>query len=205
MLYAITLLSAGLFSLPCYGATYGNATPFENGSLFRPNFVLGIEVLIPQELQLDSFGVIYGPPEPQTPLSSNAIYALYDATGLGGDPGVLIAKTDTIAVSSTTTYSFEFSSHPVLMPGTYWMMGLYESNANPRTRIPAPGQTAPPFAYFSQSFSAGMPAAAPACIREPRGNINYYITGTPVPEPASLLLLSVQSLTLLVCSRNRSA
>ena len=98
----------------------------------------------------------------------------------------LLATTEIVNVSAVTTYMFDFNSHPTVPAGKFWMMALYESFSSPRSQFPSESG----YVYFAQPFAAGMPATVPTNTFASSVNINfnYWINGTPIPEPAAFLL-----------------
>jgi hypothetical protein len=129
---------------------------------------------------------MFGNPDYVLLRPSNAIFGLYDAAGSGGNPGALLAATDIVNVSAVTTYTFDFNSHPTVPAGKFWMMALYDSFSSPRSQYPSESG----YVYFARPFADGMPAAAPSdtFVSSINVNFNYWINGTPVPEPAAFLI-----------------
>src|SRR5579864_2753667 len=59
----LVYISAGVAAASfAAGQTYGNTSPFETYSNHSPDFVLGVQVTVPQSITLASFGLIYGLP-----------------------------------------------------------------------------------------------------------------------------------------------
>lgn len=173
--------------------TYGNTEPFEVQSNHSPNYVLGVRVVIPQAITLQSFGMIYG--LSGDPSDSNAIFGLYSSNPTGGLPLNLMAVTNPILLTTAQTYdNIAFTSTPTVAAGTYWMMALYESQANPRTGLS--GQGASQVAFWTNSYSSGMPSSAGSIQTYYGQNLNYWVNGV-VPEPASLAILGAGTLALL--------
>lgn len=191
----------GFKACGCHAATYGNTTPFDYIGNNNFDYVYGDRVDVTEPLKLTSFGLIYGHPILVPPASSNAIFGVYDSTGQNGGPGALIANTGIVNVSANATYTFDFLSNPLIAPGDYWMMTLYESIANPRLDF---GNPLSDTAWFPQPFESGMPAIAPESqIGGFRGHVhNYWINGITVPEPISVaLFLQAASITVLISRR----
>ncbi len=166
--------------------TYGNTDPFETESNHSPNYVLGVQVEIPvNQFQLESFGMMYGHENMGQPLTSNAIFGLY-TSGSNGLPEKLVAVTKQITLDTQQTYDhIAFTANPVVNSGTYWMMALYESTANPRMSLLDAGSQV---AYWSNPYANGMPDSAPAVSTYSGQNFNYWVNGTVIPEPATLAL-----------------
>ncbi len=169
----MTFLLAGIASAD----TYGNTTPFEIQSSHSPNYVLGVQVVVPIALQLQSFGMMYGHEDFGDPLDSNAIFGLYSSSDASGLPETLMAVTGPAYLTAQATYdNIAFTSTPIIAAGTYWMMALYEVDANPRMSI-LDGSSL--VAYWSNSYAAGMPDTAPASSSYEGQNFNYWINGDP--------------------------
>jgi hypothetical protein len=179
--------------------TYGNTTPFETQSSHSPNYVLGVQVVIPVDLfQLESFGMMYGHENHGDPLDSNAIFGLY-SSGTDGLPEDLVAVTNETFLTTQQTYdNLDFTDNPVIESGTYWMMALYESQANPRMSL-LDGNSL--VAYWSNPYSNGMPDSAPGITTYSGQNFNYWVNGTIVPAPGALAALGL--LGLLGARRRR--
>jgi hypothetical protein len=186
MLAASSILATCDFSMSCIAATYGNATPLSSITSEPANVVRGIQVIIPEPLTLDSFGLMYGNPGyPKFFNGSRAVFGLYDSTGVDGNPGALMATTGIVNLAAIATYTVDFSSHPTVPAATYWMMALYESRGTPRSFYPGDVvQVA-----FRQPFAEGMPTVAPAGSSTVFTTFNYWINGIPVPEPATFVML----------------
>jgi hypothetical protein len=177
---ALLLATAGA----AHAETYGNTDPFETQSSHSPNYVLGVQVVIPVDMfQLESFGMMYGHENYGDPLDSNAIFGLY-SSGNDGLPENLMAVTDEIFLSKQQTYDdIAFTDTPVIDSGTYWMMALYQSQANPRMSL-LDGSSL--VAYWSNSYGNGMPDSAPASSTYTGQNFNYWVNGTIIPAPGAL-------------------
>ena len=182
---AIVLATTGVANAD----TYGNTSPFETQSNHSPNFVLGVEVIIPvDDFQLESFGMMYGHENFGAPSISNAIFGLY-SSGADGLPEFLMAVTDEINLSAQQTYDdIAFTTTPIVSAGTYWMMALYESSANPRMSL-LDGSSL--VAYWSNSYGAGMPNTAPGIITYTGQNFNYWVNGTIIPAPGALVTFAL--------------
>lgn len=197
-----TALGALVFSAVAIASanTYGNTSPFETESGHSPNFVLGVQVTIPQTITLQSFGLIYG--NGDTPPASNAIFGLYSSGVSSGLPLSLQAVTNPINVNTAQIYdNIAFTTTPTINAGTYWMMALYESFAGPRMSLVNTGSLV---AYWSTPYSGGMQASAPAVSTYNGQNFNYWVNGTPVPEPASLAILGIGAAGMALRKRRRA-
>ncbi|MEE8154222.1 MAG: hypothetical protein V3T53_04595 [Phycisphaerales bacterium] len=159
--------------------TYGNTSPFETQGNHSPNFLLGVEVIIPvDDFKLESFGMIYGHEDFGDPAISNAIFGLY-TSGEDGLPESLVAVTNEINLSAQQTYdNIAFTTTPIVSAGTYWMMALYESSASPRLGL-LDGSSL--VAYWFNSYGDGMPGTAPAIITYTGQNFNYWVNGLVTP------------------------
>ena len=181
--------------------TYGNTDPFEIQSSHSPDYVLGVQVSIPDnDFQLESFGMKYGHESFGDPADSNAIFGLY-SSGADGLPASLVAVTGEINLSAQQTYdNIAFTSTPIVDSGTYWMMALYQSTANPRMSVLDGGSLV---AYWSNPYGNGMPANSPGNITYPGQNFNYWVNGTVIPAPGALALLGAAGLA--AARRRRTA
>lgn len=155
--------------------TFGNTMPFEDQGTHQPDFVLGVQVAIPVSMELTSFGLMYGHEDQAPPLVANAVFGLYSSDGATGLPSELLALTDPVNLSDQQTYDhIPFATSPWISAGTYWMMGLYESNANTRANLSASESLV---AYWPNAYEAGMPATAPDIETYTGQNFNYWING----------------------------
>jgi len=178
--------------------TYGNTSPFETVSNHSPNYVLGVQVTIPVTLTLQSFGLIYGITG-ETPTVSNAIFGLYASSPSDGLPTTRVAVTNPINVNTAQTYNnIPFTSNPTIGAGTYWMMALYESQANPRMGLTDPNVLV---AYWDNPYANGMPASSPGNVTYTGQNFNYWVNG--VPEPATMSILGLGALAMAFRRRRR--
>jgi len=197
--YAFCVVATGAVSL-ANALTYGNTSPFEVQSNHSPNYVLGVQVTIPQTISLQSFGLIYGLPGQGTNIS-NAIFGLYSSDANSGLPQTLMAVTNPINVNTAQTYdNIAFTSTPNINAGTYWMMALYQSQASPRMSLLNGGSMV---AYWSNSYGAGMPTNAPGITTYFGQNFNYWVNGNVVPEPVSLVVFGVGALAAGLRKRRR--
>lgn len=199
-LAAGTLLALG--ATAASAQTYGNTNPFETQSGHSPNFVLGVQVVIPvNDFKVTSFGLMYGHEQFGDPSDSNAIFGLYSSTDSSGLPAELVAVTNPIFLSNQQTYdNIAFTSTPTIQAGTYWMMALYESSANPRMGVQDGNSLV---AYWSNTYADGMPFL-PGDIQTYTGqNFNYWINGEVVPAPGAFALLAAAGLSGGVSRRRR--
>jgi hypothetical protein len=196
----VAFAASGLASVSFASAiTYGNTSPFEIVSAHSPDYVLGVQVIIPQAITLQSFGMIYG--QSGQPSISNAIFGLYSSDPSSGLPMSLQAVTNPINLSAAQTYdNIAFTSTPNISAGTYWMMALYESFANPRMSTLDGGSQV---AYWSNTYANGMPTSAPGISTYNGQNFNYWVNGAPVPEPATLAVLGLGALAVISRRRKR--
>lgn len=173
--------------------TYGNTSPFATVSVHSQDYVLGVQVVIPSAMTLSSFGLIYGMPGSSIDIS-NAIFGIYDSGVTSALPNNLIAVTNPINLNSSATYdNIAFTSTPTIGAGTYWMMAMYESTASPRMDTSNPTSLV---AYWSNTYSNGMPSSAPGMTTYQGQNFNYWVNGA-VPEPGSLLALGLGAVALM--------
>ena len=177
--------------------TYGNTTPFETQAGNPQDFILGVQVSISSTMTLDSFGMIYGIGT-STQLTANGKFALY--TSNGGIPQDLVAETGSISLSGSQTFdNIAFTSHPTVGAGTYWMMSLYDSGANPRYSVLDSGSKV---AYWFRPFADGFNATAPSVTTENGQNFNFWVNGhAPVPEPAAFAALGFGVLAFVIRRR----
>ena len=188
MIKRFWMVAAGALALAGAGAasadTYGNTSPFEIQSSHSPNYVLGVQVSVPvDDFELLSFGMMYGHENGGGVGQSNALFALY-SSGSDGLPASLVAATGETFLSAQQTYdNIAFTTNPVIDSGTYWMMAMYESSASPRMSVLDGGSLV---AYWSNSYSNGMPANSPGNIVYYGQNFNYWVNGQVVPATSAL-------------------
>jgi hypothetical protein len=158
-----------------------------------------VQVLIPvDQFRLESFGMMYGHESFGDPSDSNAIFGLYSSGG-DGLPASLVAVTNEINLSAQQTYdNIAFTSTPIVDSGTYWMMALYQSSANPRMSL-LDGNSL--VAYWSNPYGNGMPANSPGNIVYTGQNFNYWVNGTVIPAPG--VLAACGALGILAARRRR--
>ncbi|MDI9639475.1 PEP-CTERM sorting domain-containing protein [Kamptonema cortianum] len=171
-----------------HALTFGNTTSFSTQSSHSPDFVLGVQVTVTQDIFVQSFGLMYGVAG-GSPSTSNARFGLYTSHATTGNPETLVANTGVVSVSNVQTYdNIAFTSSPAIVAGVYWMMAHYQSNASPRMDLTNQSSLV---AYWSQPFANGMNPTAPSVTNYTGQNFNYWINGDPVPEPATLGLLAL--------------
>jgi MYXO-CTERM domain-containing protein len=187
---AVAALAVCAVGAAAQAQTYGNTTPFEDVSNHSPNYVLGVQVTLTDEVALQSFGMIYGSPTGSV-TTSHAMFALYAADGQGGIPMTLVAATGDVLLDSPGTYTTPFTSNPTVGPGTYWMMAMYESPASPRMGLLDAGITV---AYQSRSYGDGMPASMSGVNLYNGQNFNYWVNGTVTPAPGAAAALALAAL-----------
>jgi hypothetical protein len=99
---------------------YGNAAEFPGSSSHTPDYLLGSAVHVPLSATLTHLSVI------AKSAGSRVVLALYSDSG--GEPDQLVAATP------ATTMSVGANEIPVtptlLSAGTYWIMGVYETDAS---------------------------------------------------------------------------
>ncbi len=175
--------------------TFGNTNPFEGQSAHSPNFVLGVQVVIPvNDFQVESFGMMYGHEDFGTPSTANAIFGLYSSSASSGLPFELVAVTNPTQLSAQQTYdNIAFTSTPTIQAGTYWMMALYETSANPRMGTTDGNSLV---AYWSNSYANGMPDFASNVQTYTGQNFNYWINGSVIPAPGAAALLAFAGLAM---------
>ena len=176
VLFALVLAMAGVAS----AETYGNTSPFETQSAHSPDYVLGVQVEIPVNIELQSFGLMYGH-ESGNPEAANAIFGVYSSNPSSGMPENLMAVTNQINLNSVATYdNIAFTTTPNVPAGTYWMMALYQTAASPRMTLLDGGSLV---AYWSMPYGAGMPANAPGALTYFGQDFNYWVNGDLVVTP----------------------
>lgn len=193
MIKRFWIVAAGGMVLAGAGAanadTYGNTSPFEIQSSHSPNFVLGVQVSVPvNDFELLSFGMMYGHENGGGVGQSNALFALY-SSGSDGLPASLVAATGETFLASQQTYdNIAFTTNPVIDSGTYWMMAMYETGASPRMSLLDGGSLV---AYWSNTYSNGMPANSPGNTTYQGQNFNYWVNGRVVPAPSALAAVAM--------------
>ena len=141
---------------------YGNVAPLPSDGSASPNFLLGSQLVVPQDSTLVNFGVDIRVAGPQMKL------ALY--TESGGEPGVLVAETAPRAMVVGVT---EIHTDAIPLPaGNYWIMAVYDATAS----VGFESGGAWEVKYISHTFASALPANYPAATTYTGQRFNYYIT-----------------------------
>lgn len=186
---------------PAYAITFGNTSPFETQASHSPNFVLGVQVEVTQDMTATSFGLMYGH-ETSSQFAANARFGLYSSAAVAPLPSQLLAVTNVVTLSSLGTYdNIAFQTPVAITAGTYWMMAQYSGDASPRMSLANANSLV---AYWSQPFGLGMNPSAPTVATYTGQNFNYWINGDAVvPEPATMALLGLAAVAALRKRKNR--
>jgi hypothetical protein len=123
-------------------------------------------VTVTSSITLASIGVIASPQAGQVP----AVFGLYSDTG--GAPGALLTMTQETAIGPGTNV-IPVIAHVSLGPGTYWIMGEYNSNA----QICTDGASTSTTAYVPQTFDVLPDTIAAPHVNHADAAINCYIVG----------------------------
>jgi hypothetical protein len=145
------------------GGTYGNAVEFPGASTHAPGYLVGGPVSVPRSCTLTHLALIAKAAGPQVKL------ALYSSRN--GAPYRLIAAAPATPV---TVGSVEVGVGPVpIVAGTYWLMGVYDTDAS--IGIDETDPTAP-VRYVAQSFASPVPDPFPSAFSYYSGQrFNYYV------------------------------
>jgi hypothetical protein len=154
----------------CDGCVFGNYDDLGSNSEHLPNYLLGTAVVVPETV-LVSFGVIGRAAGPHFEM------ALYrDA---GGSPGALVASTPSTPLAVGRQ---EIGVSPVaLSAGTYWIMGIYDTEASIGIAF---GGSAP-VDYTALGFGSALPGTFPSPDVYSGQTFNYYIVVHPSAAAAS--------------------
>jgi hypothetical protein len=192
--FASFALASGVFA-----QTYGNTTPFASQANHLPDYVLGVQVTIPNSVTLQSFGLIYGLNSPST---ANAKFAIYSSNPVNQRPNNLVAETGQVTLSTAATYdNIPFTTQPTISAGTYWMMALYNTPSTPRVQVGGSGVVS----YWTASYSSGFAAVAPGSSSYVGQNFNYWVnSAAPVPEPATMAVIGLGVMGLVRRRRARA-
>jgi hypothetical protein len=157
---------------------YGNVADLGANSSHSPNFLLGSSITINQPVDLLSAGVIFRTD------GYTADIGLYSSATVGGLPDQLLATTGAFNVTSTGVVETPFTTNPLLAPGNYWFMAVYNLQAS----VGITSQTSDLVAYESFNFSSTLPSTFGPAITYTGQAFNYYLVTQPVPEPSMSIL-----------------
>jgi hypothetical protein len=219
---------AVLLFTPMFADTFGyrglDDDPFWSSTIpWGPNETHGEWVTIPYQIRLESFGLMYGNLGGSGPrlTTTNAIFALYKGANRAlyppGWPNFIlnrVAATNPIHLSAVQTYdNIAFTTNPIVNPGNYLMVALYESEATPRSG----SDDGPSITYWGPSpYANGMPELVdidPADLDhywngvDRGGHLNYWVNGrrtaTALPEPGAFTELGLVGLALFLAFRHK--
>jgi hypothetical protein len=138
---------AVLLLAPMFADAFGYPTPDEPSSAGEVPTLSSDRKSTSRKIRLQSSGLMYGNLGAYEGIprltTSSAIFALYSPVSF--DPFIFnrAAVTNPIQLAAVQTYTIPFTTNPILNPGTYFMMALYDTEATPRTGVGAEGvQTA---------------------------------------------------------------
>ena len=142
----------------------GNTTQFPENSMHGAGFLLGEKVVVSSARTLRQIGLIAIAAGPQFQL------ALY--TDVGGAPGTLVAQT---AIGTLTAGTMEVPITAGSVPiaaGTYWIMGIYNTNASIGYTT---GASTNVVAYRSLTFGSALPSPFGTAMTYTGQSFNYWI------------------------------
>jgi hypothetical protein len=144
------------------GTDYGNDVEFPDVSSATAGYLVGGSVTVPVASMLTHLGVINKAAGP------NIVLALY--SDLGGLPDVLVASTP------PTLMTLGRMEIPVavtpLAPGTYWLMGVYDTDTSMGVDSSDPSA---PVRYIAQAFASPLPNPFPPAAYYSGQRFNYYL------------------------------
>lgn len=187
VLLLMFVVFAAMLVVPA-GATiikYGYPTPV--GGIYPSaggNFLLGIALTVPQQMQLTDVGIITGNFAP------NVKVGIYSDSG--GNPHTKLAQTAATHLPANSDTLIPVTGPTSLSPGTYWFMAVYDGSG---AALRAPGNQVP-IHYVSFDYSGTLPATFPAAHSSYTSYATCYYLAE-VPEPATVSLLALGGIALL--------
>jgi len=178
--------------------TYGNYDDLGDDSNHRPDTLLGEVITIGQTVELLSAGVIF------RTSGFNVKIGIYSDTG--GQPDQLIATTGPIAVTGTGRTEITLLTNPVVGPGDYWFMAVYDDWASVGFAI-----TSGEVSWLDWDYAWALPATIdPGDVGFYNNqDLNYYLQTSAVPVPPAVWLfgsaLGLLSWLRRCSSANRAA
>jgi hypothetical protein len=167
----------GHATLSCSPVKVGEPVVQPEDDSGNADFLVAQPILLAQDGVLNSLSVFVSSAAGQLQLG------IYDASGPGNNPGVLLATTDVFTATEGWNTA-QVTSSTALGAGDYWLAFLPQSNAlhTPVTREP------PTFnVYFPAPFGS-LPTTFPSdAVAEP-GHWSVYATVTPEPELGAALV-----------------
>ena len=193
---ACLLVLAVLAAAPLSAQTVvdiGQSTDLGGNSSHFANFLLGFPVQVSTTSTMQSFEILFRTSGYQ------AEFAVYSDSS--GFPDQLLADTGIVSVTATGWESFAFLANPTLVPGQYWLMGVFPSTASVGFLSGGTGVVD----YRSWTFGTALPVTFGSANTYTGQSMNYYISTQAVPEPSTSGLLVLGGFLLLAASLLRYA
>lgn len=192
----IISLTAAMQLASAATVVYGNSTPFTGDSRHSPNYLLGSEITIDQQITLQDVGIIF------RSAGYAANFGLY--SDMHGSPDRLLDSTGVFIVFATGDTHQAFQDSSIITPGIYWLMGVFDGPASVGKNFGSSMLVA----YNSLSDISALPATFGAALTYSGTQLNYYITGATVdavPEPETYVMLLAGLGALGVVARRRKS
>ena len=187
-----SFILTGAFASNAATVLFGNPVDLGANSRHTANFLLGTQITIDQSVNLLEAGVIF------RTKGYNANIGLYSASSTDGLPDQLLATTGAFPVLAVGTVTAPFTTAPLLNPGTYWFMAVFDSAASVGKLDSATDLVA----YSSLAFTPDLPASFGAASTYTR-RFNFFLVTQSVPEPTGTLLIAMGVFAFLFSGRCR--
>jgi len=168
---------------------FGNFSDLGGSSSHSPDYLLGSSIDVTQTVTLEDAGIIF-----RTTGYEGEVAVYTDNSGL---PGQLIASTGPFAVSTTGPTLIPFTSTPLLSPGNYWFMAVFDNGAS----VGFTSNTTALVAYQSFVFGSALPTTFGSPITYTGQAFNYYFV--TVPEPSTVALVALGGAIVVAGMRGR--
>ena len=196
---ACLLVLAALAAAPLPAQTMveiGQTTDLGGNSGHAPHYLLGFPVQVSTTVNVQYFDVLFRTSGYQ------GEFAVYSDSG--DAPYQLVADTGIVSVTATGWQSYPFLTAPTLLPGQYWLMGVFPSTAS----VGFINSGTNPIDYIVWNFGNALPTTFGTPITYTGQMMNYAISTQAVPEPSTPGLLAIGGFLLLAtrllgCVRSR--